>query len=536
MNSSSEEEQSSGVRSGSIVGQLLNARSESESSVTRSTKVVVDENGNKVVQVRKRKRVYSEPEQEKKKGGNFKNIFIGVAVLLIIFILLFGGLFIFRVSSFNSPDFLAKKQQELSALWGAEVALSDLKVEGFSFGLRVLQADFPESSMIKSVTIDYLKGDMVPMGFVTGIFRGEQFYARSVRVVLRNQVGKMDVPLANGEDLWKFNRFETDNFIVEYENKAEGPFSLQGELYARKSEGDTHVLQLKGKLDIKGWKPININISSPAVYVSKSGVQFSIHGVIGEKSSLMLEGEVPNGQSIYERPFTLSGNGIQLGDLTNNAFQNFLQAELGIASDSSDTDVKLTFRLPAADMAFPGLEGSVETLADITVLRLPILREMANVLGSTLYAKPTIPRGKLKILSDGKKMELHNIDIEEQSFLKIVGNVTANPDNTLSGKLNFGVPIRMTARETLEPDPIFIAEEDMGWIKINLRGTFADPLDNSTELVQKAREIRKEKPGTPIVIPQSRGIRPDNPSNTPATPSSGSAPAGSTDAFNDLLR
>ncbi len=210
--------------SNTIVSQLLQAKTENETSTYRGSRVVVDEDGNKVIQVRKRKRVYSEKVQDKKTALSIQKFFITASISLILLALVLGGLFVYRVSSFNSADFLAKKEQELSELWGAKVQLSGLKVEAFSFSLASLKAEFPESSLLKSVEMQHVSGDMSLVSLITGVIQGDKFSSLATKVLLRNNVKDLQIPLAQGENLWRFNRFETDKFHVEFDDKTTGPF------------------------------------------------------------------------------------------------------------------------------------------------------------------------------------------------------------------------------------------------------------------------------------------------------------------------
>lgn len=480
-----------------IVGQLLDARSENEEATVRSTKVIVDENGNKVVQVRKRKRVYAEEDKQEAKKTNFKSIFLGLALLIIVLLLAFGGVFIYRVTTFNSSEFQSEKEKELSALWGAQVKLQGIKVEGFSFKVGSLIAEFPETSMIKSVEVQSVSGDLRPQTFVTGRIQSVQIFAHAVNVILRDKVNEMKMPLANGDDLWKFERFVTDNFNLSFEDPEAGPFNLEKcELYGKTSD-DVHVLQLKGKLTIKGWSPIEIK--SPMIYVSKLGFeQININGAMANGGAVSISGNIMNGQPVYGRKLGLKAANVLLSDLTKKAFTQLFEGEIGDMRDGGDYEAKLYFSLPTREMQLPEFRGTAKALNNVNVQKFPMLKELGALLTSGLYSDPIIEKASLLMISDGNSITVKNIDFEAPKVLKITGELTAvEAGGPLKGVLNFGVP----TRSVLVPikgkgdqmDPLFKRNDGgMAWVTVSLMGTTGDPKDNAEELM-KAAVIARNK-------------------------------------------
>lgn len=526
----------------SIVGQLLQARTEGEQSETRSTKVIVDKDGNKVIKVRKRKRVYSEPEPEKEQKS-FKRLFITFAISLILLVLVCAGVFVFRVSSFNSDTYLKAKEEELSRLWGANVRLQSLKVEGMTFHLGRLTAEFPESSIIRTVEINSIKGDLKLSSFVTGVFSCGQINTASSKVVLRNNVTTLEVPRAQGAAPWKCTRMYTDDFQVEFENPREGPFVLKSQLYMRKLEDERHVLELKGKVEIKGWKTIDINLGAPCVYILNEGIDMSIHGIMDENSQVVLTGEIYNGKPLYNTSLKLVGDGISLDYLTNGVFKNVLQAQLGTKPDIGGTEVQFGFTLPTPDMTLPPFAAKVEKVGNIILSRLPVLHELSSVLASSLYTKPAIQEGSMNIVSDGREVKLANINFVESNFFKIAGALNANASQELSGTLRLGVPLMMATRVKLDPDPLFTENDgETAWLAVQVSGTSDAPADNTAELVTRANELRAKQSNPSLLTPDvSERILRDAAEPLPAGGSSrpesdGADRPATQNGFDDLLR
>lgn len=525
----------------SIVGQLLQARSEGERSETRSTKVVVDKDGNKVIKVRKRKRVYSEPEPEKEKRS-FKRVFITFAISFILLVLIFAGSFVFRVSSFNSDDYLREKEEELSRHWGARVRLHSLKVEGMTFFLGRLTAEFPESSIIHSVEINSIRGSLKPSSFLTGVFSCDQIDSVSSKIILRNDVPTLQIPLAQGDALWKCNRMYTDDLRVEFENPQEGPFILNSQLYVRKSENDRHVLELKGKVEIKGWKTIDINLGGPSVYILKDGIDMSIHGIMDDNSQVRLTGDIYNGKSIYATYLTFEGNGISLDYLTNGVFKNMLQAQLGTKPDIGGADLKFGFLLPSQDMTLPRYVANAEKVSNVILNRLPILQELSSVLASSLYNKPAIQSGRMKLISDGHKISLADIDFVEPNFFKIAGSLSADESRDLSGTLRLGVSVMMATRIKLDPDPLFTENDgETAWLTVQIAGTSDNPGDNAAQLITRANELRTKQSNPSLVTPGiPEGIEREPveplPSGRSGSDEGGADEPSTRNGFEDLLR
>lgn len=497
-------------KSGTIVGQLLHAKTESEEAVVKSRKVVLDEDGNKVIKVRKRKRVYSELVEDKNKKSSMRGLAIGVLAGVVFFLLVFGGFFIYRVTFFNSADFLKQKEEEISALWNAQVKLEGLSVEGFSFTLSSLTAEFKESSNIKSVEIRNLKGTLAPASFITGFIQGDMIEALALQIILRNRNTHLHVPIAQGENIWKFNRYSSKKVLVKFEEAEEGPFVLEGDdLYVRQGEPGVHSVHVIGRLHVKGWDTLNIPSSISMLQISENGIEnINIYGVFSEKNTgssssqtaqlmgVRLKGKILNGSSIYATPLKLFGYNVPFSSLSQGVYSKLINFNLG-ASQDEVVDLNLYVTLPTSEMLMPGLKGSVRSFNNVVLECLPMQQEIADTLGNQAYISPTFLTGSMDVSSDGKVVKLANMHFMQDSLLELKGTLEAKVDGEISGVVRYGIPANNITRESYAVDPLFgdLGNKNVAWVDTKIAGSVAAPRDNTSEIKIRVDQLRKKQRG-----------------------------------------
>ncbi|MEG0333983.1 MAG: hypothetical protein RR553_04080 [Akkermansia sp.] len=476
-----------------IMDRLREARDNDVVSEERSREVVVLPNGEKVIKVRKRKRVYEDEKRESKKAAGFKKfiLFFGIA---IIFSCIVGVTFLMlRISSFNSEDFLKQKEQELSQAWGAQVELKDVKFEGLSFSVGLVKASFPDSSMLKEVTMSGISANLLPISFITGICRGDMMEVQQVQVVLRNKKDKFVMPEFQGSELWQYSRYRVPHFEIIFDDAKTAPFQLHTELYMRASEEGRYVCNFSTQtLQIRGWDQIKLSVAS--LYVTKTGIEyFDIEGKMGEDASVSLEGKIAEGDSYYKPFIKLTGENLPLSWMTNHEFAKLIDVNFGSYVEDEAERMVFMISLPKADQKFPPFSGEGKDMKKFTIQSLPILNELAMLTGNKLYLNALMQSSSARFESDGNGLMVNNIDAKEFSFLAIKGALNVSATGDLTGNLSLGIPYRTGMGENMNPDPLFIkTDSETSWVDVVLSGTLNKPMDNTYQLLIPVKPIREK--------------------------------------------
>ena len=470
-----------------IIDRLREVRDGGNQSEERSRDIVTRSDGTKVVKVRRRKRVYGEAKRDlnPSNGSDFKKWILVMGIAGILFCIVAIVFLMVRISSFNTEEFRQDKEEELAKAWNAQVEIKGLSFEGLSFSAGSIVARFPESSMIKEVTIQSVSDNLIPISFITGICQGDMMEIDFAKVILRNDANKMVLPDYVGRELWNYSRYRVARFEIDYEDPQAAPFRMTSKLYVRRAEGANRYNCTLGSktLAIRGWDPITLTVGS--IYLTHEGFEYiDINGTMSESTTVSIKGEFKEGMSLSNPSFTLTGVNIPLASMTKNQFTPLVSAEFGVPSDSHEGGTSFRFALPSKDQDFPPFSGESKNIRKLLIKNLPVFKELSDLTGNKAYLNPVLQSGKFHVVSDGNGIDISGIEASEFSFLSMTGAIKVSKDKNLSGVLNLGIPRRAGMKGDMIIDPLFVRDDgEIIWVDVFLSGSLSKPMDNIAQLV-----------------------------------------------------
>lgn len=496
-----EEEEESLTQVRSIIKQL----NEDKPSKERRREVVVRADGTKVVRVTKKRKVMLSARDKQRRGR--KHLALAMAGVFV-FILVAAAVLFLRMSSMSTSSYLSGKQAELQQCWGADsLVFEGPGIEGTSFYLTKVTAEFPESSMIERAELTGLSTRLELSSFLSGTFKAEELKIERVLLVLRNGA-HMQMPVFQGKEMWQFRRMSCENFTVQYAEGEKAPVMLrnaQAYMYYPHASRSSSVLMLNaGELLIKGWK--NINIKEGKCHISTSGIEdFSIRGTtdtasdIAEqrRTSIALAGKIGEGSNMAG-PYAVETDNMSLADFTKGRFEGFFTARTVAVSQGKISErATITLALETDEPVFNG-EFHLKNICLSSFDALHAVTEHIEPSKRRLYNPLTVLRGYVVIDNQDEEISITIPDdgIVERDLATLRGRISLNAGNELSGELDYGIPMLLARAEYPDgrPDPIFQQSGDWAVLGTRLKGHGNAPDDDMEEVEARAVMARRDRP------------------------------------------
>lgn len=505
MNKYDEKYETAGAEAASShVRGIIQQINDEKPSKEKSREVVIRPDGTKVVRVTKKRRVLVSDAEKRKAGrrsfmlilvGAFAICFIGMAVLL------------FRMSQMTGEAYVESRADELKRAWGAEsVTLLGGGVEGTSFHLSGIVAEFPEDALVQHVELSDISADLDTASFFTRILTGDKLTIGRAEVRLNPEARTLQMPLFQGEDLWKFRRVECESFHVSMGDIMTLKDAHSYMYHPRSSDKTVCSLVISdGTLQLRGMKLIRLRETK--WLLSPRGVdEFSVSGTTDRpnksaghaNTSLAVSGRIPVG-SAMAGPFEFDSDGMPFSEFTQGRFGNILSARTALQAVGKEHSLaRITLPLETQAPVF----GGEFLLKQICLSGFPVQLLITSHMESgkrASYQPGVIAIGHLRLAQEGENMEVvfPENQVEERDLLSLSGNIVLDADNTITGKMGIGIPAILTHAEYADgkPDPIFRENAGMAWVTVELSGTVNVPGDNSAVLVAETEEARRARPG-----------------------------------------
>lgn len=473
-------------------------------SKEKSREVVTRADGTKVVRVTKKRRVLVSDAEKRKAGRrSFMLILMGAFALCFIGV----GVLLFRMSQMSGEAYVQSRADELKQAWGAEsVILLGSGVEGSSFHLSGVVADFPADSLVQHVEVSDISADLDVMSFFTRVLTGDKLTLGRVEIRLNPEARTLSMPQFHGAELWKFRRVECENFHVTMGNIAVLKDARSYMYHPRSTDKSVCSLVISdGTVQLRGMKLIRLRESK--WLLSPRGVEeFALNGTTDRpnepagrgNTSMAIYGRIPVGEPLAG-PFEFDADGMPFAEFTQGRFGNILTArtaQQAIGKEHSLARITLPLETPA-----PVFSGEF-LLKQICLSGFPVQMLITEHMESgkrSQYQPAIIGSGHVRLESSGEKLEVifPENQVEERDLMSLTGNLMLDADNALSGKMDIGVPAILTHAEYADgkADPLFKENAGTAWVSVELSGTVNVPADNSAMLVAQTEEARRSRPG-----------------------------------------
>ncbi len=488
------------------VRSIINRLNEDHPSKEKMREVVTRPDGTKVIRVTKKRRVLVSEQEKDRRGRHSFMMGMLAAFLGLIGLSVF---FAIRMSMMSGPGFVEDSVAELKESWGAtDIRVTGQGVDGTSFHISSVVAEFPETSMIQRVELSDVSADLDALSFFSKRLICDRIEVARAEVQLRADARNFDMPRAKGRDLWQMRRVECGDLTVKMgENLQQAPLSLRNTraymYYPRPEDrGSCVVVVSGGVMQLGTWKTLYVN-EGKFNFSPVAVEEFSISGSTdrptdsseANRSQLSFFGRLAQGAAIAG-PYTLDTDNMNFADFTAGRFAQFFSARtMGVGQAKSkafimlptaETEVEFSGDFPLKNICLTGMPAQVMMAGHIE----PAKRRY--------YLPSRVTRGTVALTREGDSLsvELPENSVTERDFISLQGKMTVNAANELSGTLGYGLPALLTHVEYPDgyADPIFTESGDYAWLRVALSGTGNAPTDNSAEVDAKADEARKNRP------------------------------------------
>ncbi len=532
-----EEEELTQVRS--IIKQL----NEEKTSRERHREVVVRADGTKMVRVTKKRKVMVSAQEKRRRG--LRHFVYTLAGAFVVLALLVAFLFV-RMATMSSSSYMENCRHELQQRWGASsIQLDGAGVDGTSFHLTSIVAEFPESCMIERVELRGVEVNLDWLSFFRNKIQGEELQMERAVIVLRAGA-RMNMPLHQGDLMWKFQRMTCKNLTVQFANGEEAPVMLKNAdaymYYPHAASSSNVVILNSGTLSIKGWK--TVYISESKAHISTRGVEeFFVRGTtdnttdIAEqrRTAIAFAGQI-GPDADFSGPYAVEADNMSIADFTRGRFEEFFTARtVAVSQGKISTAATITLAREQDEPAFNG-EFHLRNICYSSFPAMLSITEHIEPAKRRFYNPLSLHRGYVKLDNhEGSiSMEMPQGSMEERDLVMLRGKISLNAANELSGEMSYGIPMLLARAEYPDgrPDPIFQQSGDWAVLHTRIRGTGNTPGDDMAEVEARADIARRERPAR-IPFSELDIDKMSRQVNSPQQPQNPFAePAPSTDAGN----
>lgn len=486
---------------------IIDRLNEEHPSKEKFREVVVRPDGTKVIRVTKKRRV-SVTEADKKRRSR-RQLMFGLLVAFLILVGM-GAFFGFRMSMMSGEGFVEDGVAHLKEAWGAtDVRVTGKGVDGSSFHITTLEADFPADSLIEHVEMTDVDAKLDAMSFFTKKLMGSQLTIARAEVRLKPGVREFRMPrYQGGTVLWDFARVQCNDLTVKVgDSVQESPVSLRNTraylYYPRLSDKNSCIIVLNdGVLQMGEWKPVyvkegKINLSPNAIenFLVEGTTNRATDTEEANRVRLSVSGRLAEGDSLAG-PFTFDSDNMELADFSHGRFALFLTARTVSATAAKS---RATITLPL-EKPMPQFDGEMP-LKTISLSGMPaqtMVTEHIEPSKRRLYLPFRVSRGAAVLSHEGETISVAFTEgaMEERDLLSLQGKMSINADNELSGTMAYGIPAVLTHVEYTDglADPVFQETGDKAWLRTELSGTANRPSDNTSQIELAAEEARKSRP------------------------------------------
>ena len=448
---------------------------------------VIREDGSEAIKVKSKKRRSIQPRKEKEKKSNKRKvILIAVTVaLLLMSVIAFSVL----LGYYNGNVFKSKVTETIVNASGAEVELGKLDVSPATAKLSKIDLSWSgKDTLIKTLKIKGVNADYGMLGFVGGGWGGSAVGIDQANITLqmRKNNPTLNTTLERPVD-FKFGLYRCSELNINFGKDSLWSFK-KGSLSHRVSEESDYQFSIDSG-DFKVPKFGNFKVQAGLVSFAADRAQLYL-GLMSEdqKGSLSVDGTLGyNQDSAVDLKTELRDYPLRdwIDPRARRFFNGEIQSGKGVFkmklgdTDSFDITTTITSRL-------------------IRVNNFEFIKTLSEHLQEEYYRKPDfVNESKMMIKWTKGRIEFSDIDLRQDTQMRIRGNFTIDKNNQMSGKIKVGLPVMVISTKRGKALNKVFNENDGEyiWANIIITGKATAPEDNLDEMLQNTSAEEKEVKG-----------------------------------------
>lgn len=468
-------------------------RSRGEGGRDGEAQLVTREDGTQVYRMRKRKRRSHQPKKEKeKRQRRFRVVQVAGAVALVA---ASGLALLGSIVYLNSSTYRNSILSRIRDWTGAEARITQFRVTPVSVAADTIEFSWPEDSMLESLKLSGVRGDLRVSSMFGGAWKGSDLVAgNGGTLILRQPSASAPRPAVSrsGDCPFQF-RFRSPKLSV-LMGGAEKPAGRLGGSEATLTLLDpsatTANLQFEGgDLSVAGWGDFRLELAS--LQFEPSGIRLGTLRM-APASSEKGEIEIRNPDNLPlqlgqgETEMELRVSKLPLSSLLGAGMGSWLAATV----ESPRDGLAGSFRFvggasPAISCRVP-FEAAVGS--ESRASGFPLFSVLAKELGESWYRTPRFDLAfGGTVTRDAAGSAVEDLKLEARGRLSVNGRVSADSSGKLGGELEIGVPDAAAEAASVAFRRVFARHErGYAWAKVKVSGTGASPMDDLAEQLQQA--------------------------------------------------
>jgi len=455
--------------------------------------LVTRADGTVAIKVRKRKRRTKQPfKEEAKRAQRMRIIQIGTVFFLATIAL---GTLVGMLFYYNSNAFRESTLKKISDWTGAHAELAEFSVTPNSAKAASAQFSWPAGNYLRTLQLSSTSAGLDLSSFIGNKWGGTTVLSKSGKLVLGNV--EKDAPISHSRPAsdesfpFSFTSYRCEKLDILGLRDNQSPWlTIEGtEASLLKTTRGSQTRFTGGLMKLPGFQKMKVDRAS--IYFEGGSMRVETlrlkalegTGTLELENSLELYSPARVEMQLKLENFPLD---ILMGQELDVIFSGFVH------HSQNDLDRICSFSIGDADsykvqLSFRGSERD-----SLTVRNLPFLRELSTELQNPEYARQFAftDRVEGKLIRTAHSTKIHDLRMEKKGHFAIRGNMEVI-DRILTGTLQVGLPTELlwNAEQHAALKLLFDRQEDgFLWCEIELSGQPSKPMDNFTELYQKALE------------------------------------------------
>jgi hypothetical protein len=456
-------------------------------------KLVTREDGTQVYKMRKRKRRSVQPKKEKESRDRRMRV---VQVVGAVGLVAGAGLVLLgSVIYLNTPGYHQKVEERVKMWTGAEPKLSQLRVSPISVGASSAEFNWPETSALKSLTVNGVRADLRLTSLAAGVWKGtEMVGGQGGTLVLRQPTGEAAaMPAQSGECPFQF-RYRSSQFNVvmgPQEQPAARISNTEASFDVHDATATSANLRFEGgTLSAPGWGDYLLKLAS--FQFEPDGLRVGNVRLSPGQKSEGGEIEILNPDKVLldlrgaKSDLSVRLHSVQLGSLLGPNFGGWLVAEIetpeggedGTLSYEADSVLPISFRIPFR-----------ATASSFTYCKqLPMFGVLAKEVNEGWYQNPNFDQeASGTLVRAGITGGVENLRFAARNRLTITGQFATDTQGTLDGSVEVGLPDALVNDASAPLRAVFKRREaGYSWATVRLSGTGRQPQDDLQKQLDSA--------------------------------------------------
>ncbi|MEK7949173.1 hypothetical protein [Luteolibacter soli] len=448
-------------------------------------KLVTREDGTQVYKMRKRKRRSVQPKKEKEKRDRRMKVaqVVGAVGLVAGAGLTLLGSMIYL----NTPGYHQKVEARIRQWTGGEPKLAQLRVSPISVGASAFELQWPETSLLKSLTVNGLRGDLRLPSLAAGVWKGTEMVGGQGGVLtLRQPVGRPPASSTPGGECPFQFRYRSSQFSVLMgggEKPAASLSSTEAIFDVLDQAATTANLRFEGGTIHSGmWGDFSLEFAS--LQFDQAGLKV---GNIRLSPGLKSEGgeiEIINPTQAFldlygaKSDLSIRVHRVPLAALLGPNFGAWMSSEVetpeggesGTLSYEANSPALISVRIPfrASPSAYTYWK------------QLPMFAVLGKEIGDSWFQSPHFDlEANGTLVRAGLTGGLDNLNFAARNRLTLKGRLAVDAQGTLDGALEVGMPDPLVNEASAPVRAVFKRREGgYSWATVRLSGTGRQPQDD----------------------------------------------------------